>query len=101
MQGDEITNTQNNTLVLKVLSSSDTGRDIVSVSLLLSKHKHDEETLDGLGRNLDALAQQGQQLQDQGLPGMRISAIVTGMRGLQARRRSILACKTCAIIMQN
>ncbi|VDN06971.1 unnamed protein product [Thelazia callipaeda] len=52
-----------------VLTSPDTGRDMVSVSLLLSKHKNAEESLDMVGKRLDDLENNGQLLQEEKIPG--------------------------------
>uniref|UniRef100_F1KPP4 Spectrin beta chain n=1 Tax=Ascaris suum TaxID=6253 RepID=F1KPP4_ASCSU len=53
----------------QVLTSPDTGRDMVSVSLLLAKHKNAEQSLDLLGRTLDDLDRQGEELQSEKIPG--------------------------------
>lgn len=46
----------------QVLALTDTGRDIFSVNHLLAKHKNAENNLESLGRTLDALKTQGDQL---------------------------------------
>ncbi|KAL3083302.1 hypothetical protein niasHS_011104 [Heterodera schachtii] len=53
----------------QVLAQKDKGRDIVSVNRLLAKHKNAENNLADLGRGLDQLQQQGQQLVDEQIPG--------------------------------
>uniref|UniRef100_A0A1I8EKU7 Spectrin beta chain n=1 Tax=Wuchereria bancrofti TaxID=6293 RepID=A0A1I8EKU7_WUCBA len=53
----------------QVLTSPDTGRDMVSVSLLLAKHKNAEQSLDIVGKRLDDLENEGQQLQEEKIPG--------------------------------
>ncbi|KAM3717265.1 Spectrin beta chain [Dirofilaria immitis] len=53
----------------QVLTSPDTGRDMVSVSLLLAKHKNAEQSLDMVGKRLDDLENEGQQLQKESIPG--------------------------------
>jgi spectrin beta len=55
--------------LLQVLAQQDKGRDIVSVNRLLAKHKNAENNLADLGRALDGLQEQGQQLVDQQIPG--------------------------------
>lgn len=42
---------------------------MVSVTLLLSKHKNAEQSLDLAGKTLDDLEAQGQQLQQEKIPG--------------------------------
>uniref|UniRef100_A0A914HJH5 Spectrin beta chain n=1 Tax=Globodera rostochiensis TaxID=31243 RepID=A0A914HJH5_GLORO len=53
----------------QVLAQKDKGRDIVSVNRLLAKHKNAENNLADLGRGLDQLQEQGQQLVDEQIPG--------------------------------
>ncbi|VDK73103.1 unnamed protein product, partial [Gongylonema pulchrum] len=53
----------------QVLTSPDTGRDMVSVSLLLAKHKNAEQSLDMVGKRLDDLENEGARLQDERIPG--------------------------------
>uniref|UniRef100_A0A915M9S2 Calponin-homology (CH) domain-containing protein n=1 Tax=Meloidogyne javanica TaxID=6303 RepID=A0A915M9S2_MELJA len=53
----------------QVLAQKDTGRDIFSVNRLLAKHKNAENNLADLGRALDDLQQQGQQLVNEQIPG--------------------------------
>uniref|UniRef100_A0A158R574 Spectrin beta chain n=1 Tax=Syphacia muris TaxID=451379 RepID=A0A158R574_9BILA len=53
----------------QVLTSPDIGHDMVSVTLLLSKHKNAEQSLDLAGKTLDDLEAQGRQLQEQNIPG--------------------------------
>ncbi|OZC09778.1 hypothetical protein X798_03181 [Onchocerca flexuosa] len=56
----------------QVLTSPDTGRDMVSVSLLLAKHKNAEQSLDIVGKRLDDLEIEGQQLQEESIPGAEV-----------------------------
>ncbi|VDK74725.1 unnamed protein product [Litomosoides sigmodontis] len=53
----------------QVLTSPDAGRDMVSVSLLLAKHKNAEQSLDMVGKQLDDLESEGHQLQEEKIPG--------------------------------
>ncbi|CAJ0961934.1 unnamed protein product, partial [Mesorhabditis belari] len=53
----------------QVLGSTDTGRDIVTSSHLLAKHKNAENNLEDLGKTLDELDVQGGQLQREEIPG--------------------------------
>lgn len=53
----------------QVLTSPDTGRDMVSVTLLLAKHKNAEQSLDIVGKRMDDLERDGQQLQEEEIPG--------------------------------
>ncbi|CAJ0579409.1 unnamed protein product, partial [Mesorhabditis spiculigera] len=53
----------------QVLGSTDTGRDIVTVSHLLAIHKNAENNLEDLGKTLGELEGQGDDLQRQQIPG--------------------------------
>jgi len=53
----------------QVLALGDTGRDIISVNWHLAKHRNAENNLADLGRGLDALDVQGQQLILENIPG--------------------------------
>lgn len=53
----------------QVLTSPDTGRDMVSVSLLLAKHKNAEQSLDMVGKRLGDLESDGKQLREENIPG--------------------------------
>lgn len=56
-------------ILIKVLALKDKGRDIFSVNRLLAKHKNAENNLADLGRALDGLQDQGQQLVNEQIPG--------------------------------
>ncbi|KAK6045406.1 spectrin repeat-containing domain protein, partial [Cooperia oncophora] len=53
----------------RVLSSTDTGKDIVTVSHLLAKHKNAENNLGEIERQLEQLSKDGDQLLAENIPG--------------------------------
>ncbi|CAD6199906.1 unnamed protein product [Caenorhabditis auriculariae] len=53
----------------QVLSSNDTGRDIVTVSHLLAKHKNAENNLRDIEKHLSRLDEEGERLQADQIPG--------------------------------
>ncbi|PIO75508.1 spectrin repeat-containing domain protein [Teladorsagia circumcincta] len=53
----------------RVLSSTDTGKDIVTVSHLLAKHKNAENNLSEIERQLEQLSKDGDQLLSEEIPG--------------------------------
>ena len=56
-------------LCIQVLSSTDTGKDIVTVSHLLAKHKNAENNLNDIERQLEELQRDGDQLVSENIPG--------------------------------
>ncbi|VDM83470.1 unnamed protein product [Strongylus vulgaris] len=82
----------------QVLSSTDTGKDIVTVSHLLAKHKNAENNLGDIERQLEALQKDGDQLVSENIPGSdnippRIQEIrdyLKKLRDLAAARRERL-----------
>ncbi|ULT90413.1 hypothetical protein L3Y34_008629 [Caenorhabditis briggsae] len=83
----------------QVLSSTDTGRDIVTVSHLLAKHKNAENNLRDLEKYLDRLDVSGRELQDENIPGSdnippRLAEIrdyINKLKELSAARKERLA----------
>uniref|UniRef100_A0A183IVK4 Spectrin beta chain, non-erythrocytic 2 n=1 Tax=Soboliphyme baturini TaxID=241478 RepID=A0A183IVK4_9BILA len=53
----------------KVLNSPDVGHDVVSVHLLLSKHKSVEDEMGSLERNKNTVVDNGQRLIEESIPG--------------------------------
>lgn len=53
----------------QVLALTNTGRDVPSVKRLIAEHKNAENNLESLGRTLDGLDQQGQDLLAANIPG--------------------------------
>nr|CAD2208204.1 unnamed protein product [Meloidogyne enterolobii] len=53
----------------KAFAKKDTGQDLFSANRLLAKHKNDENNFSDLGRTLDDLQQQGQQMVNEQIPG--------------------------------
>lgn len=52
-----------------MLGSTDTGKDIVTVSHLLAKHKNAENNLEDLAKRLDGMDEEGNALNQEGIPG--------------------------------
>ncbi|KAK6756847.1 hypothetical protein RB195_014959 [Necator americanus] len=83
----------------QVLSSTDTGKDIVTVSHLLAKHKNAENNLGDIERQLEELQKDGNQLVSEKIPGSdnippRIQEIrdyLRKLRDLASARRERLA----------